>query len=276
MQDSRYHYVYRITNIVLNKHYYGSRSSKVRPEDDLGIVYFSSSKDKDFIKNQKYNKQNYFYKVIRIFNSRKDATTFEIKLHEKFDVGNNEYFYNRAKQTSVGFDTTGKRLTDDEKELRRDLSKEMWSDLEFKQKMSYVRKNQVTDEFRKTTSEIAKERYNDEEYMSNFKSVMSIVNSDISKRKRAGKKIKYKWNNDPQFIEKMRNRQSRRVKCFRLFDLNGNWSIETYKTIYKKYGVSKFQVCRTIEKTSGVFDLRKQTQIQGWYIEENGLCTQQE
>lgn len=32
-----YHYVYRITNIVENKHYYGKRSSKkVKPLDDLG------------------------------------------------------------------------------------------------------------------------------------------------------------------------------------------------------------------------------------------------
>lgn len=31
----------------------------------------------------------------------------EIELHNKFDVGVNESFYNRSKQTSVGWDTTG-------------------------------------------------------------------------------------------------------------------------------------------------------------------------
>ena len=39
-----YHYVYRITNKILNKHYYGKRSSKLSPELDLGKKYFSSSK----------------------------------------------------------------------------------------------------------------------------------------------------------------------------------------------------------------------------------------
>ena len=45
-----YYYVYRITNKLLNKHYYGSRGSKIEPKLDLGIKYFSSSTDKNFIK----------------------------------------------------------------------------------------------------------------------------------------------------------------------------------------------------------------------------------
>lgn len=43
--DDRFHYVYRITNLLENKHYYGSRSSK---ELDIGIKYFTSSKDISF------------------------------------------------------------------------------------------------------------------------------------------------------------------------------------------------------------------------------------
>lgn len=104
----KYHYVYRITNIILNKHYYGVRTSKnILPKDDLGIKYFSSSRDKDFINEQKRNPQNHKYKIIQIFNNRKKALEFEIKLHNKFDVGINESFYNRSKQTSSGWDTTG-------------------------------------------------------------------------------------------------------------------------------------------------------------------------
>ena len=30
-----YHYVYRITNLINNKHYYGKRSSKYKPKYDL-------------------------------------------------------------------------------------------------------------------------------------------------------------------------------------------------------------------------------------------------
>jgi hypothetical protein len=108
----KYYYVYRITNMVENKHYYGYRSTNIPPKEDLGVYYFSSSKDKNFINDQKSNPQNYKYKVIIVCSSSKKALLFEIKLHTKFDVGINPYFYNRAKQTSVGFDTTGIPISD--------------------------------------------------------------------------------------------------------------------------------------------------------------------
>jgi hypothetical protein len=103
----KYHYVYRITNIKDKLYYYGTRTSSIEPKLDLGIKYFSSSKDKDFIQGQKDNPLNYKYKIIKIFNIRKEAIELEIKLHNKFDVGINESFYNRSKQTSAGWDTTG-------------------------------------------------------------------------------------------------------------------------------------------------------------------------
>ncbi len=103
-----YHYVYRITNTISNKHYYGKRSCNTLPSLDLGVKYFSSSTDKLFIRDQKQNQQNYKYKIIRFFATSKDALAFEIRLHNKFDVGINESFYNKCKQTSVGFDITGK------------------------------------------------------------------------------------------------------------------------------------------------------------------------
>ena len=102
-----FHYTYRISNIKLHKHYYGVRSSKVEPKKDLGIKYFSSSKDKEFMRDQKENPHNYKYKVIFVYKTRKEAINSEIKFHNKFDVGVNESFYNRAKQASTGFDTTG-------------------------------------------------------------------------------------------------------------------------------------------------------------------------
>lgn len=101
------HYVYRITNIILEKHYYGVRSSECMPSDDIGVKYFNSSKDKEFINDQRKNPSNYRYKIIRVYSSRDLAVKLEIRLHNKFNVGVNESFYNRAKQTSVGWDTTG-------------------------------------------------------------------------------------------------------------------------------------------------------------------------
>ena len=121
----KYHYTYRITNKLLNKHYYGVRTSTNKPpKEDIGIYYFSSSRDLGFIKDQKDNTQNYKYKVIMINNTRMAAENMETKLHNKFDVGINENFYNQAKQTSTGFDRTGIRfkMTNDHK-LKISLAK---------------------------------------------------------------------------------------------------------------------------------------------------------
>ena len=106
-KDGKYHYVYRITNIVENKHYYGKRSSSINPYNDLGTKYFSSSRDFSFLQEQKLNKNNFKYKVILCFSSSQEAVAFESKLHKKFNVSVNKSFYNKVNQTSSGFDTTG-------------------------------------------------------------------------------------------------------------------------------------------------------------------------
>jgi hypothetical protein len=105
-----YYYVYRITNTILRKHYYGYRHSLIAPKDDLGVKYFSSSSDKDFIKDQKENRHNYKYKIIRLFESKSEAIKFEITLHLKFNVEKNKSFYNKRNQSSVKFDNTGKQF----------------------------------------------------------------------------------------------------------------------------------------------------------------------
>lgn len=119
--NKQYHYVYRITNIKLNKHYYGTRSSKIEPFKDLGFKYFSSASDIEFRDDQKNNPENYKYIIVSIFNSREDAISLEIILHEKFNVGLNPSFYNKSKQTSIGFDfdSTGNQHSD---ETRRKIS----------------------------------------------------------------------------------------------------------------------------------------------------------
>jgi hypothetical protein len=116
MSNAIYHYVYRITNIILNKHYYGKRSSNIIPKLDLGIRYFSSSYDKDFIIDQKANPQNYKYKVIYIFDEIIKALLLEIKLHNKFNVGVNNNFYNKVKQTTTGFDSTGITMSEERRQ----------------------------------------------------------------------------------------------------------------------------------------------------------------
>jgi hypothetical protein len=111
-----YNYVYRITNKILNKYYYGVRSSDIEPKLDLGVKYFSSSSNKEFRKDQKNHPENYKYKIVRICSSRLEAGALEIKLHEKFNVALNESFYNRAKHSSTGFDTTGVKHSPEHKQ----------------------------------------------------------------------------------------------------------------------------------------------------------------
>jgi hypothetical protein len=91
-----YFYVYRITNKIENKHYYGVRQSKILPELDLGIKYFSSSTDKEFIKEQKLNKDHFKYKIVRRFKTKVEACEFELFLLRKFKVHKNDKFYNKG------------------------------------------------------------------------------------------------------------------------------------------------------------------------------------
>lgn len=104
----KYHYVYRITNVVTGYHYYGSKSCNEEPWENIGKKYFSNSTNKLFIQDQKNNPKDYKYKVIKLFEScREDATELEMILHKKFDVKHHPKFINRSNQTSKKFDTTG-------------------------------------------------------------------------------------------------------------------------------------------------------------------------
>ena len=111
-----YHYVYRITNLVEKKHYYGKRSSKCDPKEDLGKKYFSSSTDKEFLLDQKNNPQNYRYKIVQRFGDGKSAILRESILHYKFNVGRNDHFYNKVKQKLNGYDRTGIEVSEDTRE----------------------------------------------------------------------------------------------------------------------------------------------------------------
>ncbi len=101
-------YVYLIINTKLNKFYIGSRKCKGEPEDDIGCFYFSSSTDKEFIKDQKTNPGSYDYLVLEKFSTTKEAKEYETKAHKTLNVGVNENFYNLARQTSTGFCYSGK------------------------------------------------------------------------------------------------------------------------------------------------------------------------
>lgn len=98
------HYVYLIEkrNALPNqqKYYIGVRSCEGLIGDD---DYMGSSKylTEDIIKEG----ENNFNKIIlKRFETREEAYAHEIQLHKEFDVANNPLFFNRAKQTVIGFD----------------------------------------------------------------------------------------------------------------------------------------------------------------------------
>lgn len=111
--DGRFHYVYRIKNLITLKYYYGSRTSKDEPKKDIGLKYFTSSKYiKDDFKN---NTQNYSIKIIKIFDNPEDKIMYESFLHAKFNVKNHKKFLNKSNQSKSGFDTTGKLVVENSK-----------------------------------------------------------------------------------------------------------------------------------------------------------------
>ena len=101
-----YHYVYRISNISTNMHYYGKRSSKIHPKEDLGVKYFSSSFDKQFISEQKLNPENFEYTIIAITDTEEEALELEVYLHAFYKVDKNPRFYNKARQLVTSFRTS--------------------------------------------------------------------------------------------------------------------------------------------------------------------------
>lgn len=134
-----FYYVYLITNIVNNKQYIGSRGSRFKPEDDLGIRYYSSSRDANFINDQKTYPQNFRYEILKNFDTRSEATTYEISQHIKNDIPNNHNFYNRARQRTSSFSTSGVLFVDGIKISCQDYKNKAYSStiplIKFRSKM---------------------------------------------------------------------------------------------------------------------------------------------
>jgi hypothetical protein len=101
-----YHYTYRLTlsnNTDSKKYYIGARSCTEYPTKDS---YFGSCKTLlAWIKE--HGTEGIVKEILAIYGKRQDAIEHEINLHNYFDVAKNVEFWNKAKQTSVGFDTSG-------------------------------------------------------------------------------------------------------------------------------------------------------------------------
>lgn len=90
------YYVYKITNLSNNMYYIGSRQSKCDPKDDLGVKYFSSSSNKNFINEQKQNPNKFKYEILSRHNSRIEAFDEEIRVQNELDCLEDELCYNKS------------------------------------------------------------------------------------------------------------------------------------------------------------------------------------
>lgn len=95
-----HHYTYKI-NYSDGKAYIGVRSCKCTPEEDSKYVGSSKHTPNDLITSKE---------ILSTFSNREDAIQHEIELHEKFNVAQSDDYYNKSKQTSTKFDTTGTKL----------------------------------------------------------------------------------------------------------------------------------------------------------------------
>jgi len=86
--------VYRITDVKRDKYYIGSRTSTIKPEEDLGHVYFSSSSNMQFIKEQKKDPDRFIYEVIETFSDVIQAEQYEKQLIEQTNARNDANYYN--------------------------------------------------------------------------------------------------------------------------------------------------------------------------------------
>ena len=196
-----YHYVYRITNTIENKHYYGKRSSKCDPKEDLGKKYFSSSTDEEFILDQKLNPQNYRYKIVQRFKDGKSAILRESKLHHKFNVSNSLKFYNKVKQNPNGYDLTDIEFS---KEIRAKMSKSAKGRIvsaETRRKLSECHKGRIcTQETREKIAKPQRGRKQSQELLDKLSKVRKGLKRSPETKARMSASGSYRGKNNSFFL----------------------------------------------------------------------------
>ena len=80
--ENKKHYVYMLISLIEDKYYIGARSCICNIDED---TYMGSSRVMT-----KEDKRNCGKLILKEFNTRKEAIAYEIELHERFDVSNNQ------------------------------------------------------------------------------------------------------------------------------------------------------------------------------------------
>lgn len=123
-----YGFVYMHTNINknnknYNKKYIGYKSFfKYNGKESNWKTYIGST-NKELLKDFKELGWNGFKRDYLFIGKLKDVREKEIYYHELYKVNTNENFYNKVKQTSFGFSTSGKKMSKEEKGKRSNKMK---------------------------------------------------------------------------------------------------------------------------------------------------------
>jgi hypothetical protein len=137
-----FHYTYMITSSAPTDSrykYIGVRSSTKYPTED--VYYGSCIPFKEWQKE--HGVESLSKQILAIWDSKELAIEHEIRLHNVFNVGINEEFWNQVKQTSTGFDVTGTKFSEEHKEKLRIAGKKRHhpkASEETKNKMSAAKK----------------------------------------------------------------------------------------------------------------------------------------
>lgn len=160
-----HNYTYLITNTTNGMKYIGVRSCACLPENDSYMgssKYLSEAIDND-------GSDNFTKEILSDYDTRLDAANEEIRLHNLYDVAVNPEYYNKAKNTSTGFDCTGISKSDETRAKLR-LAWETRAPVteETRRKMSESGKNkpEPTIEARKKISDYMKGRPKSAEHKS--------------------------------------------------------------------------------------------------------------
>lgn len=265
-KEYKYHYVYRITNIVEQKYYYGSRSCNCNPTDDIGKKYFSRFTEKWFQQDQKENPKKYRYKVVKIFETcREDATELEVLLHKRFDVKNHKKFYNKANQTSKKFDTTGMELTfSDEHKYKISLSqstnnsfkgKTHTKEVRYKIKESRLGTKQSIETRNKISNAMKGKKKTKSHCLKLSKSMLGKSISDDVKTKmsKTHKAIynpsNHNWSKHIKIFDKYGNQQFESKGTFRKICIENNLPMGALEKSYKNDGAPIFNYNRKCDYT---------------------------
>lgn len=197
------HYVYLLLGED-GRYYYGVRSCDGDPAQD---DYIGSYRDKSFKPKKK--------RILSVWDSREAALKEEIRIHNLREVAINSRYANKAKQTSVGFDTTGITLSEEHlKKVSEGVKAAMT--LEVKAKISEGAKKSwesSPEERRKERRTFLTERNKSEEHKQRMRGELNPVHRpDVKQKLREANLGERNPNYGKKMTEKEKQKRSEELK----------------------------------------------------------------